>query len=67
MSFNFQEDSGIDQATIEKLLELKWWDYNINSIEGIDFKNVSSAIETMIIKIKDKELLPYLPTVYRNN
>ena len=56
-----------DQATIEKLLELKWWDYNINSIEGIDFKNVSSAIETMIIKIKDKELLPYLPTVYRNN
>lgn len=56
-----------DQATIEKLLELKWWDYNINSIEGIDFKRVPSAIETIIIKIKDKELLPYLPTVYRNN
>lgn len=56
-----------DQATIEKLLEIKWWNYNINSIEGIDFKNVSSAIETMINKIKDKELLPYSPTVYREN
>jgi|CXWL01.1.fsa_nt_gi acetyltransferase-like isoleucine patch superfamily enzyme len=56
-----------DQATIEKLLELKWWDYNITSIKDIDFRNINSALETLASKIKNKELLPYTPTVYREN
>ena len=56
-----------DQATIDKLLELKWWNYSVTSVEGLDFKNVNSAIEILIDKIKNNALSPYSPVVYRDN
>uniref|UniRef100_UPI00131ECAE2 CatB-related O-acetyltransferase n=1 Tax=Thaumasiovibrio occultus TaxID=1891184 RepID=UPI00131ECAE2 len=30
---------------ISKLLELKWWDFDVYEFSGIDFKNVESCIE----------------------
>jgi acetyltransferase-like isoleucine patch superfamily enzyme len=34
-----------DPATIEKLLELQWWAYGINAIEGVDFTDIAQALE----------------------
>lgn len=32
---------------IEKLLELKWWNYTLKSLEGLDFTNIYSCIEEL--------------------
>lgn len=34
-------------ATIERLLELKWWDYGLNALDGVDFADLSQALDTI--------------------
>ncbi|NDV73024.1 CatB-related O-acetyltransferase [Burkholderia cenocepacia] len=44
---------------VEKLLELKWWDYDICSIansDAIDFSNINKAIECLRILIEEGKI-----------
>ncbi|MFC0471060.1 CatB-related O-acetyltransferase [Halalkalibacter kiskunsagensis] len=36
-----------DEQTIEKLLELQWWNYTLESLEGIEFNNIETAIKQL--------------------
>lgn len=42
-----------DEKTIEKLLELKWWNYDMKDIKHLDFTNVESCIKELE-KMKNK-------------
>jgi len=56
-----------DQPTIDKLLALNWWDFNVMSIEQLNFKEIDSAIAILTSKINNNELQPYTPTIYKEN
>ena len=53
-----------DQLTIEKLLELKWWNYNVSSIQALDFSSILSVIEILTSKINNEEITLYNPVRY---
>ena len=54
-----------DELTIEKLLELKWWDYNIAAIENVDFNNVSLAMDQLEFLLNNNRIKTYSPITYR--
>jgi acetyltransferase-like isoleucine patch superfamily enzyme len=46
-----------DKKTIEKLLELKWWERELKDLVGIEFNNINRAIEQLSgisLRIKKK-------------
>lgn len=45
-----------DDSTIEKLLELRWWDYN--PVQGVTYDNVERAIEELSILKAEGKLQP---------
>lgn len=45
-----------NQKQIDRLLDLKWWDYGPDICKNIDFSNIDSAIEIMESKIKNEEV-----------
>lgn len=51
-----------DDATKEKLLALKWWDYAPWQLRHIDFSNVDEAI-TAVLKMRESGVEPYTPGV----
>lgn len=36
-----------DEPTVERLLRLKWWDYSLRSLDGIDVTNVAGALDEL--------------------
>ena len=50
---------------IEKLLNLKWWDYNISQMIDMKFKNVSHSITFIENSIATEKLLRYSPAIYK--
>lgn len=56
-----------DEVIINELLELKWWNYSIASIDGIDFKNISFAIKFLKDKINKNQLQQYSPITYKES
>lgn len=49
-----------DDATIEALLELQWWRFSPNQLQGIPFPDVPSAIEQLRARIA-AGMTPYAP------
>jgi len=45
-----------DGLTIARLLELQWWNYNINALTDIDFSNVDTATDRITAAIESGEL-----------
>jgi len=46
-----------DEETISKLLELKWWDMDINDLSGITFDNIKMAITELKKRQEEKNRL----------
>lgn len=46
------------EEIINKLLKLKWWDYSLDLLCGIDFSNIEVAIDVLSIRIESGEYLP---------
>ncbi|THE11036.1 CatB-related O-acetyltransferase [Bacillus timonensis] len=61
-----------DEDTIKRLLEIKWWNYMLDSLEGLDFSDIESALlelenrkakglltkrKRQLVKIKDREII----------
>ncbi|HOT83449.1 MAG TPA: hypothetical protein PLQ12_09125, partial [Candidatus Defluviicoccus seviourii] len=36
-----------NERTIERLLQIKWWNYSLRSLDGIDVTNVESALDEL--------------------
>ncbi|WP_026560974.1 CatB-related O-acetyltransferase [Bacillus sp. J37] len=45
-----------DEETRKKLLEIQWWNYTLDSLEGIEFNNITTAIKQLEER-KEKGLL----------
>jgi hypothetical protein len=43
------------EATIERLLKLKWWDLELADLSGLPFRDIDRCID-LIEKIKDQKL-----------
>ncbi len=41
---------------INKLLSLKWWEYNVFALDSLDFSNINDSIELIDINIKNGKL-----------
>ncbi len=53
-----------DDATIEELLALQWWNYDLTTLsEPIDWSNVSAAIEKLKTAIANGEIQPLHPKI----
>lgn len=50
--------------TIERLLALQWWRYNIAALPQLDFTQVDKAIATLSAAVERGELMPYEPELY---
>ena len=46
---------------IERLMSIRWWDYNISSLEGVDFRDVLGAVVKLENAVECGDLKPYLP------
>ena len=55
------------ESIIRKLLEIKWWNYNITAIEEIDYSNIESVITELQSKINNNEIAVHKPIVYRDS
>ncbi|WP_421316147.1 CatB-related O-acetyltransferase [Aeromonas veronii] len=44
---------------IKRLLNIKWWEYNISSINNIDFSNVENALSLLEERISQGNLIPF--------
>ncbi|SEJ14337.1 transferase hexapeptide (six repeat-containing protein) [Azotobacter beijerinckii] len=51
-----------DEKLIDRLLTVRWWDYNITGLEQIDFSSPQKALDTIESAIANNTLLPYSPT-----
>jgi virginiamycin A acetyltransferase len=51
-----------DDATIERLIALDWWDYAILDFEGWDVRDVASAVSALEDAIAAGAVEPYQPT-----
>jgi acetyltransferase-like isoleucine patch superfamily enzyme len=57
-----------ESLTINKLLNLKWWNYNITALDKLDFSNISSVINRLSTAIEHHEIgLLNLPKYNFNN
>lgn len=46
-----------DDKIIQKLLELNWWDFDINDLSGVNFAAIDIAIEQILeLEAKGKAL-----------
>lgn len=57
LKYRFTDD------VIRKLLDLKWWDYDIAAIQGLDWSDIHKCIETIAQAITNG-LKPYTPRTY---
>lgn len=46
-----------NEEIISKLLELKWWDYTLESLAGVDFTNIENAIEELNKRKEEEKLV----------
>jgi hypothetical protein len=51
-----------DQPTVDKLLELKWWRYDISEFGEVDWSDVGSAIDVIKRRLAEGKILPYNPS-----
>ena len=42
-----------EEKIINKLLELKWWDYGLNGLDNVDFTNIEQAVEQIEFNINN--------------
>jgi len=59
-----QIGSRFDEATVAHLLELKWWEFDVNDLAGVDFSDVHAAI-TEIERREREGLASRKPHCYR--
>ncbi|MDW4528388.1 CatB-related O-acetyltransferase [Rossellomorea marisflavi] len=50
IKFRFDDDQ------IEKLLEIKWWDYTLESLNGVNFSNIDEAIKELEKRMEEGKL-----------
>jgi acetyltransferase-like isoleucine patch superfamily enzyme len=49
-----------DDDTVQRLLELRWWDYSPNDLNGVPFDDIDKAIDAVRRRI-DEGMKPYRP------
>lgn len=51
-----------DEKTIERLLKLKWWEYNFCDFDKIDLKlDINHYLDKLEARIENKEIYPFKP------
>ncbi len=53
------------EHVIEKLLNLKWWDYNLMQFKDIKFSNITQALDVIETAIISSGLSKYKPGLYK--
>ena len=48
-----------DEATIKRLLAVKWWNYDLSSFGPIDFSDINKALDVIEAAIRDGRAKPY--------
>ncbi|MBW4329468.1 CatB-related O-acetyltransferase [Stakelama sp. CBK3Z-3] len=48
-----------EAPVIEALLELKWWNYGLSALEGVDFTNISQAVSAIDRNISSNAAAAY--------
>jgi len=54
-----------DEATIQELLELKWWDYNLADLGDVPWDDIRQAITVIRARISSGTVKPYCPKVLK--
>jgi acetyltransferase-like isoleucine patch superfamily enzyme len=54
-----------DPAIVAELLSLKWWDYGLSALEGVDVTDIDQAVATLRENIASGRAEPYRPAIYR--
>ncbi|EHY3894381.1 antibiotic acetyltransferase, partial [Escherichia coli] len=52
---------------IEQLIEIKWWDYGLSALEGVDFTDINKAIKKIRENIDSGVAEKFTPNVIRIN
>lgn len=47
-----------DPETIKQLKQIAWWNYDPSSLSGIDFQSIDNAIEQLLRRKNDGDLMP---------
>ena len=56
-----------DNCTIDKLIDLNWWDYDIEVLDNVDFTDINRAIDQILFNIEIKKINKYKPKLIEIN